>query len=113
LKGLIASGEIQEQNLVWRQGMADWAPYSTVFKVAGAVTGCPTCGAEVSSDQLIPAGDRQVCPNCRDSYAQGLKEGVTSTAALSGGRGTGGMTPNAELRAMGKDALEGQWGIRR
>ena len=45
LKGLIASGEIQAQNLVWRQGMGDWAPYSTVFPEPGAATGCPTCGA--------------------------------------------------------------------
>ncbi|MGJ8652743.1 MAG: DUF975 family protein [Opitutaceae bacterium] len=111
LKGLIASGELQKENLVWRQGMSDWAPYSTLFELTGSMTGCPTCGVEVSSDQLIPAGDRQVCPNCRDSYAQGLKEGVTSTASLSGGRGTGGMTPNPDLRAMGKDALSGQWGM--
>jgi hypothetical protein len=49
---------------------------------------------------LIPAGARQVCPHCRDTYAQGLKEGVRNPIALVSGRGTGGATPNRELRAM-------------
>ena len=111
LKDLIASGEISSQNLIWKEGMADWSPYETVFAVATVSGKCPTCGTSVAADQLIPAGDRQVCPNCRDSYAQGLREGVTSTALLSGGLGTGGMTSNAELRNMGKDALTGRWGI--
>lgn len=110
LKGLIASGEIEIQNLIWRQGMADWAPYSSVFEAPGEAIDCPTCGAKVLPEQLIPAGDRQVCPNCRDNYAQGLKEGVTTTAGLSGGRGTGGMTPNSELRAMARASLSGNWG---
>jgi len=111
LNELVASGEMSSQNLVWQEGMADWSPYETVFSTAMAEDKCPTCDASVSVDQLIPAGDRQVCPNCRDSYAQGLREGVTSTAALSGGLGTGGMTPNAELRGMGKEALAGRWGM--
>jgi uncharacterized membrane protein len=111
LKRLIDSGDISSQNLVWKEGMSDWSPYETVFSVATVAGNCPTCGASVAADQLIPAGDRQVCPNCRDSYAQGLKEGVMSTAGLSGGRGTGGMTPNAELRAMARQSLSGNWGL--
>lgn len=33
-----------------------------------AMTVCPNCGASVSADQLIPAGDVTVCPNCREEY---------------------------------------------
>ncbi len=112
LKRLVGAGDVNPRNLVWREGMADWSPYATVFAdpVAAGATDCPTCGASVDSEQLIPAGDRQVCPNCRDSYAQGLKEGVTHNARFSSGRGTGGMTPNGELRAMAKETLSGQWG---
>ncbi|MGJ8639109.1 MAG: DUF975 family protein [Opitutaceae bacterium] len=111
LKRLKASGEIGDQNLIWKQGMGDWSPYSSVFSDASGPVDCPTCGTKVDAGQLIPAGDRQVCPNCRDSYAQGLKEGVTSTSRLAGGLGTGGMTPNGELRAMGLEALSGKWGM--
>lgn len=74
------------------------------------VTDCPVCGASVLPSELIPAGDQTVCPNCRDSYVQSLKEGVPSSALDTSSRGTGGATPNRELRAMARAALSGNWG---
>ncbi|GEM_PF-1616579 len=119
LKGLRLASEIGFSNLIWKQGMGDWAPFGEVFSAEGeggsklklGTRVCPSCDAPVLKKDLIPAGERTVCPKCRDDYAQSLKEGLT--APESSGverRGTGGMTPNRELRAMARDSLSGQWG---
>ena len=41
---------------------------------------CPNCGNEVQEDLLIPAGETQICPACRDSHIQRLKEGVMGSS---------------------------------
>ncbi len=41
-----------------------------------AMIECPTCSIFVQSDLLIPAGETQVCANCKDEYLQRMKEGV-------------------------------------
>ncbi|WP_309397833.1 hypothetical protein [Cerasicoccus maritimus] len=43
------------------------------------MTTCPNCGAVVATNVLIPMGDTQVCPSCRDDYIQRLKETGTPT----------------------------------
>ena len=69
LKSLVENGTLAAHNLIWREGMADWAPYHSVFAVAAEAgqgqVSCPTCGASVSAGELIPAGDRKVCPHCQ------------------------------------------------
>lgn len=40
---------------------------------------CPSCTHQVQHALLIPAGDTQVCPHCRDEYMQRLKEGLSGT----------------------------------
>ena len=42
---------------------------------------CPSCTRSVQSGLLIPAGDTQVCPHCRDDYTQRLKEGLSGAQA--------------------------------
>ena len=95
--------------------MEDWAAYAEVFPGEGqgvAVPGtCPTCGATVAAPDLIPAGDSRVCPNCREDYAQGVREGLRKPVVGRGNRGTGGMTPNADVRMMAREALAGNWTI--
>lgn len=110
LQELFNSGAITVENLVWKKGMADWEPYGQVFAAASVLgpSKCPTCGAHVDASALIPTGDRQVCPECRDQYAQGLREGMSQPVRI-GSRGTGGMTPNRELRAMARESLSGNW----
>lgn len=49
---------------------------ATPQKSSPTVT-CPTCHAETTADYLIPAGESQICPVCRDDYLQRLKEGVS------------------------------------
>lgn len=113
LKELVEDGSIGQANLVWMQGMEDWAPYSSVFggMSSGGMTSCPTCSASVRQSDLIPAGDSQVCPNCREDYAQGLREGMAKPIRNKESRGTGGMTPNAEIRRMARETLAGNWAI--
>ena len=113
LKQLFETGSLTGENLVWREGLTDWTPYQSVFgapdAVAEGMVSCPTCGAAVPADQLIPAGDTQVCPQCRDTYAQGLKEGVQKPMASPQGRGTGGQLSNPDIRAQARQSLAGNW----
>ncbi|MGO9227650.1 MAG: RDD family protein [Bryobacteraceae bacterium] len=37
---------------------------------------CSECGRPAAAEELARFGDRLVCPNCKDSYAQKLREGV-------------------------------------
>ncbi|MEM7673716.1 MAG: DUF975 family protein, partial [Verrucomicrobiota bacterium] len=93
---------------VWTQGMADWEDHEKVF--AEALGNCPACGEPATPDILIPAGDTTLCTKCRDTYAQRLREGV-STNLMPGNRGTGGLLSASELRANARQALTGCWGI--
>lgn len=116
LVALYEKGELRGNNLVWRDGMGDWASFSERFPTlsngsAGGTVACPTCGASVASDRLIPFGESQVCANCKDEFAQGLREGLSQPIRRSNDRGTGGQTPNPELRLMAREALSGAWGI--
>ena len=63
----------------------------------------------VPPSDLIPAGDTQICPSCRDNFAQGLSEGMATPVRVADSRGTGGRTPNSELRAMARETLSGNW----
>ena len=116
LMSLYREGAIRGGNLVWREGMADWASLEDTFPSlsGGAGAGdvaCPTCGASVAADRLSPAGESQVCPACKDEFAQGLREGLSQPVRRTGSRGTGGQTPNGELRSLARDSLAGGWGM--
>lgn len=37
---------------------------------------CSECGQSSAAEELARFGDRLVCPNCKDAYAQKLREGV-------------------------------------
>lgn len=118
LLALYEQGSLQRHNLVWREGMTDWAPLADRFPNLGSgpdsaakKVSCPTCGALVSADHLIPSGRTQVCPHCKDEFAQGLREGLSQPVQRAGARGTGGQTPNGELRLMGRETLAGAWGM--
>lgn len=124
LLDLISRGELKPENLVWKEGMSDWARASVVlpeaFRRTASVTSgvspsgetnCPTCGALVAADRLIPAGDSQICPACKDEYAQGLREGLRQPVRRAGARGTGGQSENSELRTMARETLAGAWGM--
>lgn len=94
---LVQSGQIKPADLVWREGMANWQPLSTVRPASGAgippvgappVVGgnpdevtCVECGGRFSRDNAIQYGSTWVCATCKPTFVQKLKEGATVGAA--------------------------------
>lgn len=83
LEGLLRSGTISSDTLVWQQGMDAWKPYSTLFGSASSSsaaggTRCAECDQEFPPDQLIALAGRSVCATCKPVAIQKLQEGVVS-----------------------------------
>lgn len=88
LEELFRSGAITGQTLVWKEGMTDWAPYSSVLPLpsasqAAAVTRsgtarCAECGQSFPPDQLISLGGRTICGGCKPVAVQKLQEGAVN-----------------------------------
>ena len=88
LKALFDSGQLTEDDLVWREGLTEWVTYGSAFNTSETAAGEPATETPAVA-----------------TVAQ------TESAPLPGGSGTGGQTPNAELRKHALDALRGQWGM--
>lgn len=86
---LVQLGTIRGDNLVWRQGMTGWLPYSNVSAAAASsaaapeslppvatTTVCAECRLPFPPEQMIRFGDAFVCANCKPVYLQKLREGV-------------------------------------
>jgi uncharacterized RDD family membrane protein YckC len=39
---------------------------------------CSECGRPATPDEMVRFGDRLICPNCKNAYAQKLREGVAT-----------------------------------
>ncbi len=105
LQALFRSGQLNADTLVWREGMAEWAPARTVAALQlttgpqSAATGdanaplpplralpaeptpelrsyCSQCGHGFSSADLIDYQGKLVCPNCKEVFFQRLREGL-------------------------------------
>jgi uncharacterized RDD family membrane protein YckC len=86
LEQLHASGKIQADTLVWREGLANWIPYREVKGMgagpAGTATAtepnttCTECGASFPADHLLRYGTARVCANCKPVFMQKLAEGA-------------------------------------
>ena len=80
---LISTGTIKPETLVWREGMADWAPLSVAQDSATASLGerqrCDSCGNSFPPSDLIQIGDRRICATCKP----GVLEQVQGGASLS------------------------------
>lgn len=82
------SGDITHDTLMWTDQMEDWAPYSSVQDRIKSTPSdndpqkvlCPYCHSSVTRDDLIQAGDAQICVMCKDQYVQMIKEGVDPNA---------------------------------
>ncbi|HEV2436824.1 MAG TPA: RDD family protein [Verrucomicrobiae bacterium] len=90
---LVRSGKIQPDTLVWREGMAAWAPYREVSTptnpsvpasaggsgyVAGqsAEAACAECGKLFAIQDMIRHGGVYICANCKPVFMQKLAEGA-------------------------------------
>ena len=82
LDELLRSGKLNQTNLVWREGMADWQPLSTARLVASPLpeaqpgTACVECGRTLPLDELIKLNNSWVCATCKPVFLQRLAEGV-------------------------------------
>jgi uncharacterized RDD family membrane protein YckC len=91
LEGLARTGQIQMDTLVWREGMTEWQPYSTVAPPgmttppppapAAPAYGadevvCAECNRIFPRDETIPFGTVRVCATCKPIFMQKLAEGA-------------------------------------
>jgi uncharacterized RDD family membrane protein YckC len=98
LEELRRSGKLQSDTLVWREGMANWAPYSEakgdsepggLRPASRPATGageaetsippeavCTECGGMFPTDNMIRYGNAHVCANCKPVFMQKLAEGA-------------------------------------
>ena len=127
---LVEAGTVTDETLVWREGMQDWAAYSTVASAADASAApaawtppkrekrlrlatatlatsgtCCECGREFPADQLVVHEGAAVCAECKPMFFQRIQEG--GEAAVMGGMGE---TPNALLTGHARASLSGNWG---
>ena len=103
LDGMVQAGTIASDTLVWRDGMANWEPYSAVkapnptpaggLRVAASVpqssyeagasaqaqAACSECGTVLPRANLVQIGSNLVCAQCKPRFVQKLREGVDLT----------------------------------
>jgi uncharacterized RDD family membrane protein YckC len=97
LEQLRAGGTIQDDTLIWREGMANWQPYSQVKSASSAPSApplaapaaayaasstetldavCVECGNMFPKSNMIRYRDNWVCANCKPVFMQKLAEGA-------------------------------------
>lgn len=93
IEGLVKSGTVGSDTLVWREGMANWQAYGQVkgaaptgaavpaAPVAGVVV-CSQCGRAFAQDEVIRYGELWVCAACKPTFFQRLKEGAQLSSGL-------------------------------
>ena len=81
LEGLIRSGKITSEALVWRSGMAGWEPYGKIsgqnqkLSVAFRKERCVECGKEFPEPDMVHYQNAWVCATCKPLFFQRVKEG--------------------------------------
>jgi GYF domain 2 len=90
LDELVASGKINRDTLVWREGLAEWQPLGNVRSggtppipalppVVGSQTlACAECGRSFPIGDMIQLNRTWICAQCKPIFLQKLQEGVAS-----------------------------------
>ena len=107
LAGLIESGVVRPETLVWRDGMTDWrplaearpstastfpepavpvAPSMALDASKGSVGGnpCACCGRRFLTEDLVAVAGSPVCAACKPIMLQRLSEGATGGPSAEG-----------------------------
>ena len=102
---LVRLGKLRADTLMWREGLANWEPFSTACPqefaalapvlsaaappaaAASAAGGneavCAECGGIFNKDDMIPHGSVHICARCKPVFMQKLAEGAKlNTGAL-------------------------------
>jgi uncharacterized RDD family membrane protein YckC len=85
LRGMVSSGAISADTLVWREGMPQWQPYSSalgIAEVGQATVQCSVCHQVFPVDQTIQYGTQRVCAGCKPKFLQSIREGAQTFAAF-------------------------------
>jgi hypothetical protein len=80
IDGLLASHAITPETLVWKEGLAEWAPLSSarpLTALADPAAICSVCGAAVGADNLVDLVGSKVCAACKPKAVQAIREGTT------------------------------------
>ena len=97
LDELRRAGRIQDDTLVWRDGLANWIPYSQAKTPVTPAPGtappvaagsestneavCIECGRIFNKDEMIRQGQGFVCAGCKPVFMQKLREGIAGGGA--------------------------------
>ncbi len=91
LQELLRLGKIQNDTLVWHEGMANWQPYYGVQPPAGIAlpapepslrpiaaneAACSECGKIFAKQDMLAYGGIHVCAGCKPIFMQKLAEGA-------------------------------------
>jgi len=92
LETLARTGAVTPQTLVWREGMADWAAYSTITTPSpppmpgtalpattlpvAALARCVECGRTFPRDDMVTFENAHICAACKPLFFQKLHEGA-------------------------------------
>lgn len=82
---MVASGSVPANAPVWREGMADWQPFSSVLGGVPGMSGvveCAVCHQTFPTDQTIRYGAVNVCAGCKPQFVQGLREGAFTPGVM-------------------------------
>ena len=87
---LVRAGRVTPDTLVWREGMAQWQPYSTAALSVSIVpqqagpdqATCIECGRTFSRSEMLSYEKSWICAGCKLIFFQRVKEGAAPPAAL-------------------------------
>lgn len=111
LTRLAATGEVQPNTLVWREGMADWEPYSRVEMTqlgARGGTACSECRQLFPNDELVVLAGGPTCAACKPLVLERLREGVSHIEGAANTRKQH-LSHEASIRSVGTLYLFGGW----
>jgi len=86
---LVDGGTVKPDTLVWREGLAEWVPYSQAGlavstlpvaadgTVVSSAAACSQCGRLFPADDMVSYENRYVCAECKPLFFQKIKEGAS------------------------------------
>ena len=91
LGALVRAGTVTTETLVWREGMTNWAAYSTVASslvsipslpetaiAVGDAGRCAECGQTFATENLVKIQNAYICGNCKVGFLQRRQQGLTT-----------------------------------